>query len=132
MPGTRVELLARRLMLGQLIATAVLAVIWGTLGHYFDGLAVVYGGFVSMLLAWLHKRGVRKAEQRAIRDPKGSMLVLYVGAVVRFVLYVGAVVRFLLLIGLLGVGMGLLKLPALPLFAGFVLAQLGFLAVARR
>ncbi|MEW6692513.1 MAG: ATP synthase subunit I [Pseudomonadota bacterium] len=122
MPGTRVELLARRLMLGQLIATAVLAVIWGTLGHYFDGLAVVYGGFVSMLLAWLHKRGVRKAEQRAIRDPKGSMLVLYVGAVV----------RFLLLIGLLGVGMGLLKLPALPLFAGFVLAQLGFLAVARR
>jgi len=109
-------------MLGQLIATAVLAVIWGTLGHYFDGLAVVYGGFVSMLLAWLHKRGVRKAEQRAIRDPKGSMLVLYVGAVV----------RFLLLIGLLGAGMGLLKLPALPLFAGFVLAQLGFLAVARR
>lgn len=122
MPGSRVDLLARRLMLGQLIATAVLAVIWGTLGHYFDGLAVVYGGFVSMLLAWLHKRGVRKAEQRAIRDPKGSMLVLYVGAVV----------RFLLLIGLLGVGMGLLKLPALPLFVGFVLAQLGFLAVARR
>jgi ATP synthase protein I len=109
-------------MLAQLIATAVLAVIWGALGHDFDGLAVVYGGFVSMLLAWLHKRGVRKAEQRAIRDPKGSMLVLYVGAVV----------RFLLLIGLLGVGMGLLKLPALPLFAGFVLAQLGFLAVARR
>lgn len=122
MPGTRVELLARRLMLGQLIVTAVLAVIWGMLGHYFDGLAVVYGGLVSMLLAWLHKRGVRKAEQRAISDPKGSMLVLYVGAVV----------RFLLLIGLLGVGMGLLKLPALPLFAGFVLAQLGFLAVARR
>ncbi|MFZ5466108.1 MAG: ATP synthase subunit I [Pseudomonadota bacterium] len=122
MPGTRVELLARRLMLGQLIATAVLAMIWGALGHYFDGVAVVYGGLVSMLLAWLHKRGVRKAEQRAISDPKGSM----------FVLYVGAVVRFLLLIGLLGIGMGLLKLPALPLFAGFVLAQLGFLAVARR
>jgi len=109
-------------MLGQLIVTAVLAVIWGILGDYFDGLAVVYGGLVSMLLAWLHKRGVGKAELRAISDPKGSMLVLYVGAVV----------RFLLLIGLLGVGMGLLKLPALPLFAGFVLAQLGFLVVARR
>lgn len=122
MPGTRVELLARRLMLGQLSATGVLAVVWGAVGHYFDGLAVVYGGLVSMLLVWLHKRGVRKAEQRAISDPKGSMLVLYVGAVV----------RFLLLIGLLGIGMGLLKLPALPLFAGFVLAQLGFFAVARR
>jgi ATP synthase protein I len=121
-PGSRVDLLARRLMLAQLSATAVLGLLWGGLGHYFDGLAVIYGGLVSMVLAWLHKRGVRKAEQRAIHDPKGSMLVLYVGAVV----------RFLLLIGLLGLGMGLLKLPALPLFAGFVLAQLGFLAVARR
>ncbi|MGK0674576.1 MAG: ATP synthase subunit I [Halothiobacillaceae bacterium] len=122
MPATRIELLARRLMLWQLIATTVLAVVWGGLGHEFDGLAVVYGGLVSMLLVWLHKRGVRKAEQRAILDPKGSMLVLYVGAVV----------RFLLLIVLLGVGMGLLKLSALPLFAGFVLAQLGFVVVARR
>lgn len=122
MPGTRVEGLARQLMLVQVVVTAVLALAWGAFGEYIDGLAVAYGGFVSMLLAWLHKRGVRKAELRAISDPKGSMLVLYVGAVVRFVL----------LIGLLGIGMGLLKLPALPLFAGFVLAQLGFLAVARR
>lgn len=121
-PGTKVELLARQLMVGQLVVTLLLALVWGVLGHYFDGLAVVYGGFVSMLLAWLHKRGVRKAEERAASDPKGSMLVLYVGAVV----------RFLLLIGTLAVGMGLLKLPALPLFAGFVLAQLGFLVVARR
>lgn len=121
-PGSRVDALAQRLLLGQLIATAVLAVAWGVLGHYFDGLAVLYGGLVSMVLAWLHKRGVRKAEARSLTDPKGSMLVLYVGAVVRFVL----------LIGLLGAGMGLLKLPALPLFTGFVLAQLGFLVVARR
>ncbi|MEW6765883.1 MAG: ATP synthase subunit I [Pseudomonadota bacterium] len=120
--GSRVEGLARRLLLGQMIATAVLALLWGILGHYLDGLAVVYGGLVSMLMAWLHKRGVRKAEDKALTDPKNSMLVLYVGAVV----------RFLLLIVALGVGMGLLKLPALPLFAGFVLAQLGFLVVARR
>ncbi|MDM7323006.1 MAG: ATP synthase subunit I [Gammaproteobacteria bacterium] len=122
MPGSKVEHLARRLLLAQLISTVLLGVLWGGLGAYSDGLAVIYGGLVSMVLAWLHKRGIRKAEQRVIRDPKGSMLVLYVGAVV----------RFLLLIGLLGVGMGVLKLSALPLFAGFVLAQLGFLAVARR
>jgi len=121
-PGSKVDALARRLLLGQMVATAALAVTWGLLGHYSEGLAVVYGGLVSMFLAWLHKRGVRKAEARSLADPKGSMLVLYVGAVVRFVL----------LIGLLGAGMGMMKLPALPLFTGFVLAQLGFLVVARR
>ncbi|MEF3193982.1 MAG: ATP synthase subunit I [Halothiobacillaceae bacterium] len=119
---SRVEGVARRLLLGQLIGTAVMALLWAILGHYLDGLAVAYGGAVSMLMVWLHKRGVRKAEDKALTDPKKSMLVLYVGAVV----------RFLLLIGLLGIGMGLLKLPALPLFAGFMLAQLGFLFVARR
>lgn len=119
-PGTKVELLARQLMVGQLVVTLLLAAVWGMLGHYFDGLAVVYGGFVSMLLAWLHKRGVRKAEERAASDPKGSMLVLYVGAVV----------RFLLLIAMLAIGMKFLH--PWPLFAGFVLAQLGFLVVARR
>ncbi|MEW6445719.1 MAG: ATP synthase subunit I [Pseudomonadota bacterium] len=120
--GSRIDGLARRLLLGQLIVTLALALIWGLLGHFSDGLAVVYGGAISMLMAWLHKRGVRRAEEQAITDPKNSMLVLYVGAVL----------RFLLLIATMAVGMGLLKLPALPLFAGFVLAQLGFLVVARR
>lgn len=122
MPGSRVEQLARRLLLVQLGITFILGLLWGGLGGVFEGLAVIYGGLVSMLLAWLHKRGVRKAEQRALQDPKGSMLVLYIGAVV----------RFLLLLALLAAGMGLLQLPPLPLLAGFVLAQLGFFAVARR
>ena len=118
----RVEQLARRLMVVQLGVTALLAAGWGFYSGYFDALGVVYGGIVSVALAWLHKRGVRKAEERALRDPKAGMLILYVGAVL----------RFLLLIALLGVGLGLLKLSPQPMLAGFVLAQLGFLFVARR
>ena len=118
----KVELLARRLMFAQLGLTAVLAIGWGFYSGYFDAFAVVYGGLVSVALAWLHKRGVRKAEEKALHDPKAGMLILYVGAVL----------RFLLLIALLGVGFGLLKFSPHPMLAGFVLAQLGFLFVARR
>ena len=118
----KVEQLGRRLLLVQLGLTGALALGWGLYAGWFDALAVVYGGAVSITLAWLHKRGVRKAEERALRDPKAGMLILYVGAVL----------RFLLLIALLGVGFGLLKFSPHPMLAGFVLAQLGFLFVVRR
>ncbi|OYY75225.1 MAG: hypothetical protein B7Y40_02080 [Gammaproteobacteria bacterium 28-57-27] len=118
----KVEQLARRLLIAQLGLTAVLALGWGVYSGYLDAIAVVYGGMVSIVLAWMHKRGVRKAQERSLHDPKAGMLILYVGAVLRFVL----------LIVLLGVGFGLLKLSPHPMLAGFVLAQLGFLFVARR
>ncbi len=118
----KVDVLARRLLLVQAVLTAALAVGWGLYSGAADALAVVFGGVVSMLLAWLHKRGVRKAEARALTDPKAGMLILYVGAVI----------RFFLLIALLAVGFGLLKFSPHPMLAGFVLAQLGFLALARR
>jgi len=118
----KVEQLARRLMLAQIALTAVLALVWGVYSGYEDSMAVVYGGMVSIVLAWMHKRGVRKAEDASLRDPKSGMLILFVSAVLRFIL----------LIVLLGVGFGLLKLAPQPMLAGFVLAQLGFLFLARR
>ncbi|HES77166.1 MAG TPA: ATP synthase subunit I [bacterium] len=118
----KVEQLARRLMIAQVGLTLLLALGWWWYSGYLDALAVVYGGAVSIVLAWMHKRGVRKAEDRAVRDPKAGMLILYVGAVLRFIL----------LIVLLGLGFGLLKLSPQPMLAGFVLAQLGFLFLARR
>jgi len=118
----RVEQLARRLMVAQVALTAVLAFGWGVYSGYLDAIAVVYGGVVSIVLALLHKRGVSKAEETSLRDPKAGMLILFVSAVLRFIL----------LIVLLGVGFGLLKLTPQPMLAGFVLAQLGFLFVARR
>jgi len=118
----KVEQLARRLMIAQITLTVILALGWGVYSGYFDAVAVVYGGLVSIVLAWMHKRGVRKAEDVSLRDPKAGMLILFVSAVFRFVL----------LIVLLGVGFGLLKLSPQPMLAGFVLAQLGFLFVARR
>ncbi len=121
MPASGIEGLARRVMLVQAAVMVALALAWAGFGEYIDGLAAIYGGLVSMLLAWLYQRGVRKAERRAITDPKGGMRILYVGAVVRFGL----------LLALLGLGMGPLGLPALALLTGFVLVQLGFLAGLR-
>ncbi len=118
----KVEQLARRLMFAQVGLTAALALGWGLYSGYLDAVAVVYGGLVSIVLAWIHKRAVRKSEDVSLRDPKAGMLVLFVSAVLRFIL----------LIVLLGVGLGLLKLTPQPMLAGFVLAQLGFLFVARR
>lgn len=118
----KVEQLARRLLVAQIVLTVVLALAWTIYSGYSDGLAVVYGGAVSIFLGWLHKRGVRRAEVEAISDAKAGMLILYISAVIRFVL----------LIVLLGVGFGLIKLSPPPMLAGFVLAQLGFLFLARR
>jgi ATP synthase protein I len=118
----RVEQLARRLLIAQIVLTVVLAAAWAMYADYSDGLAVIYGGAVSIFLGWLHKRGVRKAEVEAISDAKAGMLILYIGAVIRFAL----------LVALLGVGFGLIKLAPQPMLAGFVLAQLGFLFLARR
>lgn len=118
----KVEQLARRLLFAQISLTLVLALGWGLYSGYFDAMAVVYGGMVSIVLAWMHKRAVRKSEDVSLRDPKAGMLVLFVSAVLRFIL----------LIVLLGVGFGLLKLAPQPMLAGFILAQLGFLFVARR
>jgi ATP synthase protein I len=118
----RVEQLARRLLIAQVVLTVVLGLAWAIYADYSDGLAVIYGGAVSILLGWLHKRGVRKAEVEAISDAKAGMLILYIGAVIRFIL----------LMVMLGVGFGLIKLSPQPMLAGFVLAQLGFLLLARR
>ena len=118
----KVEQLAQRLLIAQIVLTSILALGWGIYSRYLDAIAVVYGGVVSIVLAWMHKRGVRKAEDVSLRDPKAGMLILFVSAVLRFIL----------LIVLLGIGFGLMKLSPLPMLAGFVLAQLGFLFVARR
>ncbi|MEW5838714.1 MAG: ATP synthase subunit I [Pseudomonadota bacterium] len=118
----KVEQLAKRLVIAQIGLTSALALGWGIYSGYFDALAVIFGGAVSILLAWLHKRGIRKAQDRALSDPRAGMLILYVGAVL----------RFFLLIALLGVGFGLIKFSPHPMLAGFVLAQLGFLFLARR
>lgn len=83
----------------------------------WKALSAGYGGLASVVLALISIGGFKRANAVALSDPKQSMMILYIGAVVRFAA----------VIVLLGIGLGLLKLDALAVFAGFALAQISYL-----
>jgi len=56
-----------------------------------------------------------------LSDPKKSLMILYIGAVVRFAA----------VIVVLGIGLGLLKLEPKAMIIGFVLAQISYLMSVR-
>ena len=84
------------------------------------GLAVLYGVLaalaVSVVLVW--------RERQAMRHPEWDQHRL-------FKVFIRAgVERLVLLVGLLVLGLGVLKLPPLPMMLGLVLAQFAWLAAA--
>jgi ATP synthase protein I len=86
-----------------------------------QGLAALYGAFTSIVLAFLLSRGVKRASEAALHDPKKSMMILYLGAVQRFVL----------LLVLFAIGLAVLKLDPLACLIGFGLAQLTYVIAAK-
>lgn len=112
---------ARRIMTAQLVVAAVLGL--GALVFFgqLQGLSVVYGGLVDLMLTLLLSRSVSKADAVAATDPKAGMTVLYVGAVIRFFLFI---VMF-------AIGLALLRLDALAVAVGFVAARVAQLAGVR-
>ena len=88
----------------------------------FESLSALYGGLATVVTAWFLSRGVKRASELAAVDPKKSMLIMYAGAVQRFLL-VGA---------LLAIGIGLIELDPIGVCAGFAIAQIGYLAGSRR
>lgn len=111
---------ARRVVIAQLTVTAIVALLFLIQGAW-DALSAAYGGLASVFLALLSIRGFKRANEHALSDPKKSMLILYIGAVQRFV----AVVV------LLAIGLGSLKLAPLAVFIGFALAQASYLMGVR-
>lgn len=87
-----------------------------------EALSAFYGGLISVAVAFLLGRGVVRAAEAARQDHKKSMVILYLGAVQRFVL----------VLVLFGVGLKGLNLAFLPMIAGFAGAQLAYLANMRR
>lgn len=81
-----------------------------------------YGGVISIVVAFLLGRGVARAAEAARQDQKKSMLILYLGALQRFIL----------VLVLFGVGLKGLSLSFLPMIAGFAGAQLAYLSNMRR
>jgi hypothetical protein len=123
---------ARRVVFTQLLTTLAVALVvaavllFGTsdtdAGVALKGaLSAIYGGLSSVVLALISIRGFKRANEIALSQPKQSMMILYIGAVVRF-----AAVLILL-----GIGLGLLKLQATAVLIGFALAQASYLMSVR-
>ena len=113
---------ARKLILLQVGVSAVIAVAFFMAMGQREAMAAFYGGVISIVIAFLLGRGVVRAAEAARQDHKKSMLILYVGALQRFIL-----VLVLFGIGLKGFG-----LPFVPMIAGFAGAQLAYLINMRR
>lgn len=81
----------------------------------------LFGVLTSMISALLLSWGVVMATRRSVKNQHRGMLLLYLGAVQ----------RFLLVLAMFGIGVAALKLNPLFMVIGFGLAQFAFLAVAR-
>ncbi len=79
--------------------------------------AAAYGGAMALLIAWMLGRRALLAAEVAKTQPGREMLVIYIGALQRFVV----------VLVLFGLGMGWLELQPVPLLAAFAIAQLGHL-----
>ena len=129
--GSDLAVKARRVVVVQLLVTAIVAVTFFTAGllsasgavnnSVWDALSALYGGLASVLLALISIKGFKRANEFALSDPKKSMMILYIGAVVRFAA----------VIVVLGIGLGLLKLEPTAVLIGFVLAQISYLMGVR-
>lgn len=111
----------RRIVGFQFLASVVIAIGFLIGVGAAQGRSALYGGLVAVTLTVLLSRGVRRAEVSAVSDPRKSMMILYVGAVQRFVL---ALVAFAL-------GLAVLKLEPMAVFIGFAAAQFSYLINAR-
>lgn len=112
---------SRKIMTLQLTVSGIVAL--GFLIGKTDWAAAsaAYGGLISVVLAFLLGRGVARATDAAAESRTKSMLILYLGAALRFVL----------VLALFAAGLGLLKLDPLPVVAGFLGAQLVYIFGAR-
>lgn len=111
---------ARRVLIAQVLLTVLIVIGFGWARDWEHSLAAAYGGMVTLLVtAWLAWR-LRRAGQ--INDPAAGM-----GAI-----YSSWFLRYAAVVVLLGMGLGYLKLLALPLLTAFAVTQVGFLASIRR
>lgn len=111
---------ARKVVGLQLLSSVVVAVLF-LYQDLLHAASALYGGLTSVSTALLLSRGVKRAGEAALGDPKKSMLILYMGAVQ----------RFLLVMGLLALGFGWLNLDPIAVIVGFVIAQISY-AVSTR
>ena len=113
---------SRKLIAMQAVVGAVIAAAFFMAKGQGEAISAFYGGLISIVIAFLLGRGVVRAAETARQDHKKSMLILYLGAVQRFIL----------VLVLFGIGLKGLSLAFLPMIAGFAGAQLAYLSSMRR
>lgn len=118
----QVAIKARHVLVVQLGMTILVALAFGLLhGGSWSALSAFCGGLISMCVLLLLQRGVRRASEVALVDQKKSMMILYLGAVQRFVL----------IIILFALGLRVLGFAPLELLVGFAAAQASNIVSAR-
>lgn len=114
--------LTRRVIAHQLlIACLVAAGFWGVQG-FWQAQSALYGGLVTIVMAYLLGRRVARLEDMAGRSQSKDLLLLSIGFIQ----------RFLLILVLFGVGFAILKLDPLAAIIGFGLTHLAYLISARQ
>ena len=103
------------MQLGLLLMTFIVASLAFSIWH---GLATALGGGLAILNTVLARRSIIRASKLAYTQPDVGMLPVFSGLLQRI---------FVFAAGFAG-GVMLLGLPPLPVIAGFVLVQLGYLA----
>jgi len=104
-----------RLLLIQGGLVVVAAIIAALIQGFEFSMALLYGGSASLAGTLIGAWRVRIATDEAVHSTTLGMAEFYKGALLRFVL----------VIALLALGMGVLKLPALAVLIGFIVAQVG-------
>jgi ATP synthase protein I len=109
----------RRTVVRLLLIQAVMVVLAAVMAFLMQGtefsLALLYGGAASIAGTLIGAWRIRIATDEAIHSTTLGMAGFYKSALMRFVL----------VIALLALGMGVLKLPALAVLIGFIVAQTG-------
>ncbi len=113
------EIAFRRTLIRLLLIQGVLVISAAIVAYLLQGIefsfALLYGGAATLAGTLVGAWRVRIATDEAAHSTTLGMAEFYKGAVIRFVL----------VIALLALGMGVLKLPALAVLIGFIVAQLG-------
>lgn len=114
-----------RLVIIQVVLVAVAALIAFPMKGTDFGLALLYGGAVSIAATLVGAWRLQVATDEAKVESGDSSTVNQTAHASVAEFYTSAVLRFVVVIALLAIGLGVIKLQGLALLVGFIVAQTG-------
>jgi len=107
----------RRIIVWQALIMLLTAGIIGLIHGYYSALSALYGTLVAIIITFLRGWRMQRFTIPSTMSPSWELAYIYFGALERFI---GVVVG-------MGLGMGWLRLPPVPIIVGFSLAQLAYM-----